>query len=73
MLYYRQFYQWLDSEVLTKLYTTIVRPHLEYATPVWSPEFVKDISKLENVQKFALRVCTSSGMYHTLISWKNVT
>ena len=36
----------------------IVRPHLEYAAPVWSPEFVKDICKLENVQKFALRVCT---------------
>ena len=25
---------------------------------MWSPEFVKDICKLENVQKFALRVCT---------------
>ena len=55
---YRQFYRWSDPEVLTKLYTTIVRPHLEYAAPVWSPELIKDIYKLENVQKFALRVCT---------------
>jgi hypothetical protein len=55
---YRQFYQWSDPEVLTKLYTTVVRPHLEYAAPVWSPELIKDISKLESVQKFALRVCT---------------
>ena len=61
MLYYRQFYQWSDPEVLTKLYTTIVRPHLEYAVPVWSPELVKDIYKLENVQKFALRVCTKQS------------
>ena len=55
---YRQFYRWSNPEVLTKLYTTIVRPHLEYAAPVWSPELVKDICKLENVQKFALRVRT---------------
>ena len=31
---YRQFYQWSDSKVLIKLYTTMVRPHLEYAAPV---------------------------------------
>ena len=55
---YRQFYQWSDPKVLIKLYTTMVRPHLEYAAPVWSPELVKDISKLENVQKFAIRVYT---------------
>ena len=57
---YRQFYQWSDPKVLIKLYTkaTMVRPHLKYAAPVWSSELIKDISKLENVQKFALRVCT---------------
>ena len=47
---YRQFYQWSDPEILTKLYTTVLRPHLEYAAEVWSPELVKDVSKLENVQ-----------------------
>ena len=41
-----------------KLYTTVIRPHLEYAAPVWSPELIKDINKLENVERFALRVCT---------------
>ena len=65
---YRQFYQWSDPKVLIKLYTTMVRPHLEYAAPVWSPELIKDISKLKNVQKFALRVCTNSGIFHILIS-----
>ena len=72
---YRQFYRWSDPEVLTKLYTTIVRPHLEYAAPVWSPEFVKDICKLENVQKFALRVCTKQWdvPYLDLIEKCNLT
>ena len=26
--------------------------------PVWNPELAKDIRKLENTQKIALRVCT---------------
>ena len=50
-------------------YISIIRPHLEYAAPVWSPEHMKDINKLENVQKFALRVCTKqwNSPYEDLI------
>jgi len=32
------------------LYKTLVRPHLEYCTPVWSPHYVKDKHMLEKVQ-----------------------
>ena len=31
---------------------------MEYAAEVCSPELVKDVSKLEKAQMFALRVCT---------------
>ena len=44
------------------LHVSLVRPHLEYASQVWDPHLLKDICKLENVQKFALRIC--SGQYH---------
>ena len=66
---YRQFYQWSDPEALIRLYISLIRPHLEYAAPVWSPEHMKDINKLENVQKFALRVCTKqwNSPYEDLI------
>ena len=47
---YWQFYQWSNPEALSKLYTTLIRPHLEYAAPVWSPTLAKDIGLLENVQ-----------------------
>ena len=36
---------------LLKLYTTYVRPKLEYATCVWSPYLKKDIAKIESIQK----------------------
>ena len=53
---YRRYYQYADSSTLLKLYTSLVRPHVEYAAPVWDPSTVQDIQHLESVQKFALRV-----------------
>ena len=39
-----------DRHVFKRLYTTYVRPHLEFAVPVWSPATVTEINILENVQ-----------------------
>ena len=36
--------------VLTRLYKSLVRPHLEYCVSAWSPQYVKDREKLERVQ-----------------------
>jgi len=38
--------------------TMLIRPHLEYAAPVWDSFTASNINKLENTQKFALKVCT---------------
>ena len=46
----RRTFSYLDSTTFRKLYTSFVRPHLEYAQPVWSPHFRKHIKMLENVQ-----------------------
>ena len=50
-LLYRQFSN-ASSHTIVILYTSLVKPHLEYACPVWSPHLAKDINALEKVQGF---------------------
>ena len=59
-LLYRQFYENATTPTMLKLYCSFIRPHLEYAAIVWNPALKGDIESLENVQKFALRVCMKS-------------
>ena len=57
-LLYRNFYRFADPSIMLKLYTSLVRPHTEYASITWDPHHLsKDILALENTQKFALSVC----------------
>ena len=41
------------------LYKSIVRPHFENATPVWSPFYKKDKIIIENVQRRATKLVSS--------------
>ena len=52
-----------SSAVKEKLYLTLVRPHLDYATASWDPFTVKNISFIEKVQRQAARFVTSTYMY----------
>jgi ribonucleases P/MRP protein subunit RPP40 len=47
----RNNFHFRDRHVFLKLYKQYVRPHLEFATPVWSPWLNTDKQVLENVQK----------------------
>ena len=69
-LLYRKFYNHSSTETLAQLYISLVRPHLEYACPVWAPHMAKDILAIENVQKFACRMATHNWntSYQDLLS-----
>ena len=41
---------YLDKDLLTPLYTSLVRPLLEYGNVVWSPSLQLHIKALESVQ-----------------------
>ncbi len=41
-----------------KLYTQYVRPHLETASPAWSPWTIGDRAALEKVQETAVKMVT---------------
>jgi hypothetical protein len=49
-------FTYFDAELVRLLYVSLVRPHLEFAVPVWNPYFKKDIEKLEEIQQRATRL-----------------
>ena len=46
----RRSFTYMDSELMKMLFTTLVRPHLEYGNIVWSPFLGKDVDLIEEVQ-----------------------
>ena len=44
-------FHYRDRNTFLKIYKMYVRPHLEFASPAWSPWLEGDINILENVQK----------------------
>lgn len=49
-------FTYIDQDIFLHLYKSLVRPHLEFASPVWSPHYKKDSILIENVQRRATRL-----------------
>ena len=54
----RRTFTCLNAETLPPLYKALVRPRMEFAIQAWSP-YLKDIQKLEKVQRRATKLVPS--------------
>jgi len=49
-------FEHLDTFMISRLFTTLIRPILEYSNSVWGPYFVLDQCKVEKVQRRAMKM-----------------
>ena len=49
-------FSYMDKSMMKKIITSIIRPRMEYAAVVWSPNMKKDIRKIERIQKTATKM-----------------
>ena len=47
----KHYFKYLDKDMLKLLYKSLIRPHLEYCSPVWNPITKTDIRRIEGVQR----------------------
>lgn len=52
----RRTFSYLDKDTFKLLFVSIVRPHLEYGAPIWSPHHKRLIKIVENVQRRATKL-----------------
>jgi hypothetical protein len=52
----RRNFHYRDRHTFVRLYKQYVRPHLEFASPSWSPWLTGDIERLEKVQEKAVKM-----------------
>ena len=50
---------YFDAELISLLYVSLIRPHLEYVIPVWNTSLKNDFNKVDNVQHRATRLFSS--------------
>ena len=55
-LIFCHFYKHSSPETIIRLYTSLVRPILEYCSLVWSPSSSSQTIELESIQSFAIKL-----------------
>jgi hypothetical protein len=71
----RKAFKFWDVPTTRRLYTTFVRPHLEYAACIWNPSAKKDIKLIEKVQQRVTKIpiCLKNLNYKERLKNLNLT
>ena len=51
----RRSFKYMDKEIFVQLFTSRVRPILEYGNVIWNPRLIRDIDAIERVQRRATK------------------
>ena len=51
----RRSFKYMDKEIVVQLFTSRVRPILEYGNVIWNPRLIRDIDAVERVQRRATK------------------
>ena len=49
-------FSYINVDTFSQLYKALIRPHLEYGQLIWSPRFIRQSKKIENVQRRATKI-----------------
>ena len=52
----RRSFEYINTDMFKTLFTSLVRPHLEYGNIIWAPYYKKDIKVIENVQRRGIKM-----------------
>jgi len=60
--------EYRNTDILLRLYKSLVRPHLEYCVPVYAPHYLKDKALIEIIQK----IYQDDTVYSEIFLWETV-
>ena len=52
-------FKYLDPYIMRLLYTSLVSPHLDYASNIWNPYLLEDMRTIEKLQRRATKLIPS--------------
>ena len=52
-------FKYLDPNIMRLLYTSLARPHLDYASNIWNPYLLEDMCTIEKLQRRATKLIPS--------------
>ena len=55
----------ISLDFFRAIWKSLIRPHIDYASPVWAPTYQKDITKIEDVlRNFTRRCPVIAGLHY---------